>query len=57
MNPYVANAVVAARQDELERQAGCCTPAAEHRRTTRAEARAQKAHRRFLSGRRSVCCA
>jgi hypothetical protein len=56
MNPYVMSAVLAARHEELERQAGCCMPAAEHRRNLRAAARAQKAGRRFIPRRRSVCC-
>ena len=32
MNPNLIHAVAAERQHELERQAGCCTPAAQHRR-------------------------
>jgi hypothetical protein len=57
MNPYVISAVAAARHDELERQAGCCTPAAEHRRNLRAAARERKAGRQLVPGRQPVCCA
>lgn len=32
MNPNLMHTVIPERQSELERQAGCCTPAAEHRR-------------------------
>lgn len=32
MSPNLMHALVAEHQHELERQAGCCTPAAEHRR-------------------------
>jgi hypothetical protein len=57
MNPYISNAVIAARQDELERQAGCCTPVAEHRRSLRAAARERKAAHRLVPTRKSACCA
>ena len=32
MNPNLIHAIVAEHQLELERQAGCCAPAAHHRR-------------------------
>jgi hypothetical protein len=35
MNHHVAAALASERQRELERAAGCCTPAAYYRRATR----------------------
>ncbi len=56
MNPNLMHAVIDERQNELERQAGCCTPAAQHRR----EIRRQRLLKRTTTGRSTatstVCC-
>jgi hypothetical protein len=56
MNPHLTRALVTAYQTDLERQAGCCTPAAEHRREVpRSALRRRIAARRVPAPR--VCCA
>ena len=58
MNPNLMHAVIDEPQNELERQAGCCTPAAQHRR----EVARHSLLGRITARRRSptasgVCCA
>jgi len=58
MTPNLSYAVATERQHELERQAGCCTSAAEHRRRTTHPGllgRLTARHRR--PGAPAVCCA
>jgi hypothetical protein len=57
MNPHVTRALVAARQAELERQAGCCTPAAEHRRSLNTRGLRQRVAGHFGVAQPQVCCA
>ena len=57
MNPQLIRALVAEQQTELERQAGCRTPAPEHRRSVpRRGLRQRIAARRGVPAPR-VCCA
>jgi hypothetical protein len=58
MSPNLMHALVAEHQHELERQAGCCTPAAEHRREmTRPGFLARITVRRRYPAGSAVCCA
>ena len=58
MSPNLMNALVAERQQELERQAGCCTPAAEHRREmTRPGFLARVTTRHHRPAASAACCA
>ena len=58
MNPNLIHAVVAEHQHELERQAGCCTPAAQHRRLmTRPGLPGRITARHRYPAASSVCCA
>jgi hypothetical protein len=58
MSPDLMRALVAEHQHELERQAGCCTPTAEHRRQmTRPGFLACIAARRRYPAASAVCCA
>lgn len=57
MTPHLAAALASAHQQELERLAGCCTAAAEHRREAHRTLRDRLAAQRALrlgSGR--SCC-
>jgi hypothetical protein len=58
MNPNLMQAVITERQRELERQAGCCTPAAEHRRLIAGPGwlgRITARHRHHAAS--AICCA
>lgn len=59
MSPNLMHALVAEHQHELERQAGCCTLAAEHRREmTRPGFLARiTPHRHRPAASSAVCCA
>lgn len=57
MSPNLMHALVAEHQHELERQAGCCTPAAEHRQeTTRSGVLARVTARPRHPAGSAVCC-
>lgn len=58
MNPHLAAALAAERQSDLERMAGCCTPAAEHRRAAHRQVRDQLSALRSRGGavRPGACC-
>ncbi len=58
MSPNLMHALIAEHQQELERQAGCCTPAAEHRREmTLPGFLARITARHHRPGAPAVCCA
>jgi hypothetical protein len=58
MSPNLMHALVAEHQAELERQAGCCTPTAEHRRLiARPGFLARVTTRRHRPAASVVCCA
>lgn len=57
MNHHLTAALLSAHHDELERQAGCCTPMAEHRRTLHRSLRERLVARSQPSSQTSVCCA
>lgn len=57
MNDYLTAALASAHHDELKREAGCCTPMAEHRRTMHRSLRERLAARRKPASQPSGCCA
>ena len=58
MSPNLIHALAVERQEQLERQAGCCTPAAHHRREmTRSPLFARVTVRRHRPTASVVCCA
>ncbi len=56
MPPNLNAALATARQADLERQAGCCTPLVEHRRTLRRSLRERLGSRRAATIGAGVCC-
>jgi hypothetical protein len=57
MTPHLTALIAVEHQRELERQAGCCTPLAEHRRSIRRGLRARLAARSAPAVRPAACCA
>ncbi len=58
MNPYITQALALEHQRDLEAQAGCCTPVAEHRRALgRAWRRTLPVRRHSPTPQVTACCA